>query len=121
MPEAKCPHFSSVNPIIPKGSCYTLREKVATWPSNMGSVPFLFALYVKTNKGGEGRSGERRLVAWILWYRRSGYNLLARPMSGACTTPASASAAFPGCGPAATRKSKPRRWDGASRLPPVRG
>ena len=57
MPEAKCPHFSSVNPIIPKGSCYTLREKVATWPSNVGSVQLLFALYVKTNGGGEGRVG----------------------------------------------------------------
>lgn len=58
MPEAKCPHFSSVNPIIPKGSCYTLGEKVATWPSNVGSVQLLFVLYVKTNGDREGRVGE---------------------------------------------------------------
>lgn len=69
MPEAKCPYFSSVNPIIPKGSCFMLNEKVATWSSNVGPVQLLFALYVKPNGGGEGRVGRWQLMAWILWYR----------------------------------------------------
>lgn len=86
MPKAKWPHFSSVNPIIPKGSCYTLRKKVAIWPSNVGSVRLLFALYDKTNGGEESRSEGCQLVAWTLWYRRSGYNLLAHAMTEACTT-----------------------------------
>lgn len=54
MPEAKCPYFSSVNPFIPKGSCFVLREKVATWPSNVGAVQLLFALYVKP--AGRGKA-----------------------------------------------------------------
>lgn len=77
MPEAKCPYFSSVNPIIPKGSCFMLREKVATWSPNVGPVQLLFALYVKSNGGGAGRVGRWQLTARILWYRRRGYKLLA--------------------------------------------
>lgn len=120
MPKAKWPHFSSVNPIIPKGSCYTLRKKVAIWPSNVGSVRLLFALYDKTNGGEESRSEGCQLVAWTLWYRWSGHNLLAHAMIEACTTTAPANTARPGCGPAATRESEPWCWDSASLLPPAR-
>ncbi|XP_063194539.1 dual specificity protein phosphatase 13B-like isoform X2 [Chroicocephalus ridibundus] len=52
-----------VNPIIPKGSCYTLREKVAKWPCNAGSVQLLFTPYVKTNGRGEGSAGGCRLCS----------------------------------------------------------
>lgn len=57
MPEAKWPYFSSVNPIIPKGSCFMLGEEVATWSSNVGPLQLLFALYVKSDGGGEDRVG----------------------------------------------------------------
>lgn len=64
MPEAKCPYFSSVNPIIPKGSCFVLREKVATWSSNVRAVQLLFALYVKTDGHGEGSVGRWHGCSW---------------------------------------------------------
>lgn len=110
MPEAKCPYFSSVNPIIPKGSYFMLREKVATWSSNVGPVQLLFSLYVKPNGGEEGRVGRWQLMAQILWYRRWGYTVLAYQATGEHTS-AFVSTALHGCAPAATQECEPECWN----------